>query len=363
MSVPKWILLSSFALFATIAVMALTKKGNKQPLVSAKSQKAELASETPVISVPAIPVSQAFESERVKPFEKVKKGKEKKKNAKTLPLSSIESPVLARPAPLLKDDFPNIDRIFQFFSFSSSKLPIVETVTYSSTVPWLKGKLAWIADYANYYNTSRHFIARSLNGKPDYFTQNAAEGSKFNVFRKDKKIHFYLLVDVSRCKMGFYYVDLETNERVLLKTYRVGLGRLDATKPSGTLTPLGRYSLGSRVAIYKPGTTGFYQDKEVEMIRVFGTRWLPFEQGVERATAPAKGYGLQGAPWKDANSNELMENRDVIGAYDSDGCIRLNSEDIEEIFAIVLTKPTFIEIVKDFHDAKLPGIEVATPSR
>jgi hypothetical protein len=52
-----------------------------------------------------------------------------------------------------------------------------------------------------------------------------------------------------------------------------------------------------------------------------------------------------------------------VGAYDSDGCIRLNSSDIEEIFSIVLTKPTWVEIVKDFHGATLPGIEVATPSR
>ncbi len=96
---------------------------------------------------------------------------------------------------------------------------------------------------------------------------------------------------------------------------------------------------------------GFYQDQKVEMIRVFGTRWIPLDQGLERATAPAKGYGLQGAPWTAADNGQLVENREAIGAYDSDGCIRLNSEDIEELFAIVLTKPTFIEIVKDFHEA------------
>jgi lipoprotein-anchoring transpeptidase ErfK/SrfK len=161
--------------------------------------------------------------------------------------------------------------------------------------------------------------------------------------------------------MGFYYVDLDTQERVLLKTYRVGLGRIDPSQPSGTLTPLGRYALGSRVAIYKPGMMGFYQDQKVEMIRVFGTRWIP----LDHTTVSAKGYGLQGAPWvvNAADTGQLAENRNSIGAYDSDGCIRLSSEDIEELFAIVLTKPTFIEIVKDFHEAKLPGVEVAAPSR
>jgi hypothetical protein len=164
--------------------------------------------------------------------------------------------------------------------------------------------------------------------------------------------------------MGFYYIDLDTNERVLLKTYRVGLGRIDATKPSGTLTPLGRYSLGSRVAIYKPGMTGFYQDKKVEMIRIFGTRWIPLDQELDRATVPSKGYGLQGVPWVSHPDNgQMLENRETIGTYGSNGCICLNSEDIEELFAIVLTKSTFIEIVKDFHEAKLPGVEVAAPSR
>ena len=164
--------------------------------------------------------------------------------------------------------------------------------------------------------------------------------------------------------MGFYYVDLETNERLLLKTYRICLGRVDPSQPSGTLTPLGRYTLCSLVAIYKPGMMGHYQGAKVEMIRIFGTRWIPFEKEMERATSPAKGYGLQGAPCAvDPATGKIVENKDVIGAFDSDGCIRLYSEDIEELFSIVLTKPTFIEIVKDFHEAKLPGVEVAAPSR
>ena len=109
---------------------------------------------------------------------------------------------------------------------------------------------------------------------------------------------------------------------------------------------------------------GFYQDQSVEMIQVFGTRWIPLDQSLEKTTSVVKGYGLQGAPWIiDPVTSHRVENRDLIGAYDSDGCIRLASEDIEELFAIVLTKPTFIEVVKDFHEVKLPGVEVASPSR
>ena len=43
--------------------------------------------------------------------------------------------------------------------------------------------------------------------------------------------------------------------------------------------------------------------------------------------------------------------------------VRQILQDMEELFSIVISKPTFIEIVKDFHEAKLPGTEVATPSR
>ncbi len=338
LSVPKWILIGSATLFSIIGIAAMMKKGGKPSIDLTSAKVVKPAIETPVISMPLPANTPMTTTDLKKP----------KAEVKTQTTASQPSTLPA------KDDFPNIDRIFQLFTTGSSKLPIIETINYSSSVSWLKGRPAWVADYATYYNTSRHFIARSLNGKADYFSQKVSEGSKFNVFRKDKKIQFNLLVDVSRCKMGFYYVDLDTNERVLLKTYRVGLGRLDPSKPSGSLTPLGRYALGSKVAIYKPGTTGLYQEQKIEMIQVFGTRWLPLEEST--------GYGLHGAPWVDTKG-QLMEKRDIIGTYDSNGCIILNSEDLEELFAIVLTKQTFVEVVKDFHQAKLPGVEVATPSR
>jgi hypothetical protein len=354
LSAPKWILIGTVTLFSVIGIAAILKKGAKKSTPALAPVKEAPVTETPVISMPVSPKAAAID----------KKNPSKKENSSSSLLTQVANATTAtRPIVSAKDDFPTIDRIFQLFTTGSSKLPIVETVNYASSVPWLKGRPAWIADYATYYNTSRHFIARSLNGKPDYFSQKVVEGRKFNVFRKDKKINFCLLVDVSRCKMGFYYIDLDTNERVLLKTYRVGLGRVDATKPSGTLTPLGRYSLGSRVAIYKPGMMGYYQDQKIEMIRIFGTRWIPLDQELERTTVPAKGYGIQGVPWIINPEGQMVENREVIGTYDSGGSILLSSEDIEELFAIVLTKPTFIEIVKDFHDAKLPGVEVAAPSR
>jgi hypothetical protein len=103
---------------------------------------------------------------------------------------------------------------------------------------------------------------------------------------------------------------------------------------------------------------GYFQDRQIEMISVFGTRWIPFDQEIEGCTESAKGYGLHGAPWvENPETHQWTEDKDKIGKYDSDGCIRLAAEDIEEIFSIVITKPTVIELVKDFRDAKLPGVE------
>lgn len=262
-------------------------------------------------------------------------------------LGTSQAPIPIQTAPIQSEKEPEIDRIPQLFALDSSELPIVETISFTSRVPWLKDRPAWIADYASHYETSRHFIARSLNKKPDYFTQKVHPGDRFNVFKSNKDIKFHLIVDLSKARMWFYYLD--GKEKVLLKTYRVGLGKRDIHRPSGCLTPIGKYLLGEKIAIYKPGVTGFFQDEKVEMIRVFGTRWLPFEKEVEGCSEPAKGFGIHGLPWVSGSDGQLIEDKSKLGAFDSDGCIRMNSEDIEEIFAIVITKPTTVEIVKEYH--------------
>lgn len=355
MSFAKIIVIGSISVFALIGTAALIKKSSRplnDGIASSANVKTEKSKEVrPPAIIKKNPVSPPLASSTTTPV---------------ATLTSASQKTSASTAAALKklDDFPTIDRIHQLFTTGPTKLPIVETISYSSSVPWLKGRPAWLADYAAYYATSRHFIARSLNGKPDYFSQKVSNGSRFNVFSKDKQIQFHLLIDLSRCKMGFYYVDLDTGERVLLKTYNVGLGRLDEKLPSGSLTPTGSYSLGSKVAIYKPGTVGYFQEQKAEMIRIFGTRWIPFGEELGDTSTSARGYGIHGTPWvQDPQTGALVENRDGIGKYDSDGCVRLALEDMEELFAIVITKPTFVEIVKDFHEAKLPGVEVATPSR
>jgi hypothetical protein len=275
--------------------------------------------------------------------------------AKPVEQLTPQRPAVSELSPSL--EMGEVDRIPLLFALDSTKLPIVETISFTSRVPWLKGRHAWIADYASHYSTSRHFIARSLNQKPDYLTQKISPGDRFNVFRAEANFKFHLVLDLSTCRLWFYYINSDTNERTLLKVYRAGVGREDSKTSSKSLTPTGMYHLGERVAIYKAGVIGFFQNHKTEMIRVFGSRWIPFDRAIEGCTQEAYGLGIHGAPWIPDAEGTLVEDRSKIGKYDSDGCIRMNSEDIEELFAIVITKETTIEIVKEFREAKLPGVE------
>lgn len=270
-----------------------------------------------------------------------------KPETQEISLGTSQAPIPIQISPIPGSDVPEIDRIDQLFALDSSELPIVETVSFTSRVPWLKDRPAWIADYASHYQTSRHFIARSLNKRADYFTQKVHPGDRFNVFKEGKEIQFHLVVDLSKSRMWFYYLD--GPEKGLLKTYRVSLGKKDSRYASGYLTPVGKYSLGEKIAIYRPGVTGYFQDEKVEMIRVFGTRWLPFDREIEGCSESARGLGIHGVPWIEGSDGQLVEDRSKVASYDSDGCIRMSSDDIEEIFAIVITKPTTIEIVKEYH--------------
>lgn len=272
--------------------------------------------------------------------------------------SKIEKPKQKEPQvaiPQLEQNI-EIDQVSRFFIKGPRKLPIVDTITYAPYVSWLKGKPAWIVDYASHYNTSRHFIARSLNNnKLDYVSQKVSAGDTFNVLSSDKNLEFYLLIDLQECTMDFYYLDLDKDERTFLKRYSVGLGRLDKSSPSGSLTPTGKFRLGEKVAVYKPGVEHYFQNQRTHMITVFGTRWLPFGEEIANCTASSKGYGLHGVPWVyNEKTDEWVEEANDIGNHTSDGCVRLSQKDIEEIFSIVITKPTIVEIVKSRKDAKLP---------
>ena len=280
----------------------------------------------------------------------------KSEKAEPSVMMSEPAPVVAveeQPAPVLVqagEELPSANRMGEFFNTHHPKSPLVETVTYSAKVDWKPGKAAWVADYASHYHTSRHMIARSLNGKADYDSQQVSNGDRFNVFKEGIDLNFDLVVDLSRCKMWVYYT--HEGERTLVQTYDVGLGRSEEGRPSGSLTPMGVYTLGEKVAVYRPGKQGLYNKEPIEMLTVFGTRWIPFDEELEECTAPAKGLGLHGCPWV-KQGDDWVEDISGIGGYTSDGCIRLKTEDIEELFAVIITHPTKIHLVDDFHNARL----------
>lgn len=321
MSLPKLLGIVSLLLFGIIGILAILKKPNSQ--------------ENTTLSTP-----QPLEIELDQNIQIVEPA--------TIKPSSLGKTTNENPPSV---DLPDANRIEELFNKTGPQLPIVETLTYKSHVPWQKGRPAWLSDYAGHYQTSRHFIARSLNGKPDYLKQEIAEGDRFNVLRKDKNFEFYLVVDTSRCRLWFYYLDLDTKQKVLIKTYQVGLGRLDASKVSGLLTPLGKYTLGNRIAIFTSKSMGPHQGKKVELITVFGTRWIPFDKEIGDCTESAKGFGIHGTPWTKGKNGEFADNIESVGKYESDGCIRMATPDIEELFSIIITKPTTIEIVRDFTES------------
>lgn len=325
MTFPKLLSLVTIALFGFIAFAYVTKSEQSGTVISSAGEEIE--------------ISLAGEELEIKGSDKAE--------------LAFQNPSLTlNLAPL-----PEVDFVDYLFNKTGPHLPIVETIEYKSRVPWHKGRAAWVADYAGHFKTSRHFIARSLNGRPDYQRQDVANGDRFNVYVQDRDFHFLLVVDVSRTQMLLYYVDNEKDERVHLKTYPVGLGRRDEYSPSGLLTPLGRYGLGSNIAVYTANSKGVFRGERVSMRTIFGTRWIPFAKEIDNCTHPAKGFGIHGAPWDEGENGQQVENITSLGKFESDGCIRLSQKDVEELYAIIVTQPTEIDIVTRLEEAKLPGQE------
>lgn len=251
----------------------------------------------------------------------------------------------------LQTEYELIDRVEQLFNPYGAHLPIVTPMSYNSMVEWLKDRPAWIVDYAAHYGTSKHFISRSLSGKRDYYYDRISEGDRFNVLNPSINFEFALVVSLHEGKMRFYYYDQARSGYVLLKHYRVFLGGREPMTPSGSKTPLGKYLLGNRIAAYKPGHFDLFKKERTEMVRVFGSRWIPFERELSACTAGAKGFGIHGLPWTKNEEGRWIEDPDQMGKYQSDGCIRMHQDDMEELFSIIITRRATVEIVKSFEHA------------
>ena len=149
--------------------------------------------------------------------------------------SSIHEPTPKELEPLSDDsELPaDVDRMTQLFEPYPPLFPIARTISYNSRVNWLRGRCAYLGDYASHYATSKHFISRSLHGVGNYLSDIVSNGDRFNVFREDKEIEFHLVLDLSRLKLWVYVFDKKEDERFLLKTYRVCAGSLKSQTRSG----------------------------------------------------------------------------------------------------------------------------------
>ena len=161
-----------------------------------------------------------------------------------------------------------------------------------------------------------------------------------------------MVVDLSRCYMHLYAIDNDLNERYLLKIYKVGVGALDPALESGCETPTGSFALSERVGIYKPGVVSNVGGRVIELVQLYGTRHIPFSGNGHHCA-------IQGNPWLvDADTGELVESKSFIGQYATEGNIRMHTKDVEELFSIVISRKSSIQIVREFNQAELPGREV-----
>jgi len=328
MSLPKIFLLVSLSLFSLIGVLALVKRPvvPKEQTPPAARQEVTLA----LLEPPKEPV-------------------------RATPPPAPKAPPVEEPAVVIEHD-AEAEGLSALFA-KNSVCPIVETVAYKSHVPWKLHRSAWLIDYAQHYKTPLDFIYGSLNGSADFSPRNVSEGMPIRVLKKDLPFRFHIVVSLSSCRLRLYYVIPKERRAVFLKSYPVGLGRKDPSRPSGFLTPIGLYRLGSKVGVFHPKMTGMYRGKKVELVRVFGGYWMPFEKEIRGCSDPAKGLGIHGVPMdRDEHTGTLMENTSSLGHYESDGCIRLAGKDVHELFAVVSTRETFVEIVPTFqHSALMRG--------
>lgn len=271
------------------------------------------------------------------------------------PEVSAPAPSLLKPISDDKELPVDVDLMLLLFQPYPPNLPFVETIAFSGRVEWVSGRAAYLGDYSSHFQTSKHFISRSLHGVGNYLSDIVSKGDRFNVYRKDKQIEFHLVLDLSRLKLWLYSYDKQDQTNILLKTYRVSAGRIDNSRPSGCLTPLGTFAIGNDFAVYAEGVKGNFKNEQREMITVYGMRWISLGKEIAGCSGSSKGLGLHGVPWKRDEANHLQEAHDFIGRYESSGSISLLTEDIEELYSVIVSKPAIIHIVRDFTEAKVPG--------
>jgi len=336
MNAPKLFLLLSFFLFVGIGSLALVKRRHHETPPFEKKTFGVLLKEDVDLSLLAKPAELSLVTSL--------------KQSVELPLPTVEMPLEEQPVVIEHDEEP--EALLPLF-VKGSACPIVKTIRYKSQVPWKARRSAWLIDYAHHYKTPLDFLYRSIHNGQDKVPSSIADGVEFNVYRDDVDFRFHLVVSLSSCKMRVYYVLQNEKKVVFLKSYRICAGRKDERAASGSLTPTGLFQLGPRVAVFKPHMMGSHKGKRVELVQIFGSHWIPFEKEIADCSEPAKGYGIHGTPMVRNSQGEMEEQLDTLGGYHSDGCIRLSGAEMKELFSVISTRKTYVEIVSSFQQSRL----------
>ncbi len=139
-----------------------------------------------------------------------------------------------------------------------------------------------------------------------------------DVIRPGQKLSIYtgkfsIVVDKSQ-NLLMLYADGE-----LVKTYKVSTGK-------DNLTPEGEFKIVTKLK----NPTFFHEGKAIppgDPKNILGTRWLGFDYG-------NGSYGIHGTT-----------SPETIGTYETNGCVRMKNEDVEELFALVPVG-TVVKIVR-----------------
>jgi len=338
MNVPKLFLTVSFLLFAGIGTVALVKQ--KQQTLSMPSQVVVDNSSEQHVDPSLLSRPKELSPTLLVPSKK----------ATELPLPAVEMAPEEQPVVIEHDEEPEA---LKALFLRGSSCPIVETVRYKSHVPWKPHRPAWLIDYAYHHKTPLEFLYRSMYDGEDKIPSSVADGVQFNVYRDNVDFRFHLVASLSSCRMRMYYVLLKEKKVVFLKSYPICVGRKSEQAASGTLTPLGLFQLGPRVAVFKPHMMGSHKGKRVELMQIFGSHWIPFEKEIAGCSVPAKGYGIHGTPMVRNSRGDIEEQINTLGGYHSDGCIRLSGKEMKELFSVISTRKTYVEIVPSFQQSRL----------
>ncbi|MFA6714799.1 MAG: L,D-transpeptidase family protein [Victivallales bacterium] len=153
------------------------------------------------------------------------------------------------------------------------------------------------------HNVSSEAVQRSNNMKLTDF--NVQLGKTYNIYAGNWQI----IVSKSRKKLYLF------DDGKIFKVYNVGIGKDDRT-PTGTFKTGGKRK---NPDWYSPKGKIPFGEKE----NVLGTRWIRLVPN-GKTSRPVSGLGIHGT-WAP----------DSIGKAESNGCIRLLNEDVEELFAII----------------------------